>query len=304
MTSLEAKGLRFHHFTLVNEGDYTAQDAEWNYMDLLHFEHVHKQSAAINAAIEGSTLMSVFLQNVMGLHIPMAVSVYRSSARSSTYFTAALGFVLVVETCYDDIGPVRARVETTYSIGSHPLLLRAAPLIERLLRRNYEVLMADDIPMRLRRGQLRNWGYSFFRKGASSTPEESMELGVPKVVPPVGVAPPAPLELDVRGEMRDGECRLLGRSDHYGLRVLRSGPRLLVHRRLCSHEGAELDQSPCEGARIRCPWHGRVFKPAADFDLDATQPQHAEESPWTMRFEDGRLRVEFQQLDTLGAPSR
>jgi len=48
----------------------------------------------------------------------------------------------------------------------------------------------------------------------------------------------------------------------------------LVFPRMCPHEGACLDDRPCEDGRIKCAWHGRVFAPMAEFDLAMAAPQN------------------------------
>jgi nitrite reductase/ring-hydroxylating ferredoxin subunit len=165
-------------------------------------------------------------------------------------------------------------------VGTSRWLLFLIPIIRWTLRRNYNDLMSGDIPMRTRRGQLRKWGYRFQRDHERYGFAETMAIGRDRVILPDGGVQASDKDIDVATSLgKDGDEVLWGRSDHLGLRFRRDRGAILVFPRLCPHEGADLDGSPCANGAVRCPWHGRVFKPLVTIATDgvtqrASTPYH------------------------------
>jgi hypothetical protein len=267
---LEAEGFSFLRFSLSHEGQYAAEDADWNYSDVPHLEYVHKLVDGITSTIADDFLTAVLLQRVLGFRVPLAHTEYQIGPSAMVYYTAFAFLVLIIETSWEELAPLRTRVVTTYCIGGPRLLSPLFPFVKRVLTKNYHALMADDIPMRERRGQLRSWGYGFLKDTPRYTFPYTMLIGRNNVVAPPNVtATPHRVVLDT-ALPADGSL-LLGRPDHLGLRVIREGSQLLVTRRMCPHEGAALDQATCKAGRLSCPWHGRVLPPLASFDLSASE---------------------------------
>lgn len=273
----------------MSEGDYHPDDADWNYKDVPHLAEVHGQVDAVAADMGDDAIASIALQKVLGVPLPMALTIYSATPDSQTYFASWLAWVLVVETRWAAVGELRTRVETTYAVGSHRWMRWSFPLVRWAVTRNYRILMSEDLPMRDRRGQLRRRGFPFLKPGATHSYLATTDLMKPNVVPPPGCpVPEARIELATQLPA-DGQL-LVGEDDHLGLRVTRRGDKLLIHKRMCPHEGAALDTSPCspEG-RLRCPWHGRLFPPEAQLPVsggEATTEHHR------LRCEAGVLSVE------------
>ena len=266
---LEKDGLKFSEFTLVHEGNYSPADADWNYKDVPHLHHVHDLVEATIASVSAEEIATINIQKALGMSLPLAVFNYQSTPKTQTYFTTWLFFVLIIETIYEALGPNRTRVSTTYSVGSSKLLTWLHPGIRWTIKRNYKDLMSQDIPMRTRRGQLRSWGYSFRNPEPSSHYgfEATMDISKSNVVPPVNPAGYAPVSIQIEQELPDPSERLIGRDDHLGLRLVRTGNRLSLYPRLCPHEGCSLDQRVLTNDLTKCNWHGRLFGPLATIDL-------------------------------------
>lgn len=272
VSQLRTQGLCFSEFTLTHEGDYSVADADWNYKDVPHLHWVHELVEATIGYVSDKEIATINMQNILGLTFPMVVFNYQSTPLTQTYFTTFLIFVLIIETGYEKLGPNRTRVNTTYSIGSSKLWRWAHPLIRWTIKRNYKNLMSQDIPMRTRRGQLRSWGYSFYNP-ASTAPlysfEETIDVSKSNVIPPKDPSLSfAPVQLSLTQDLaQDGE-RFIGRDDHLGLRLVRTGSKISIYPRLCPHEGCSLDSKRSDNDRVRCHWHGRLFGPLAVIDLN------------------------------------
>lgn len=274
ISRLTSEGLTFSEFTLVHEGDYAVDDADWNYKDVPHLHYVHELAEAIPTIVGDDLITSVNMQKVLCFRFPFSLTNFESGENSQTYYTTWMFYVLMIETRYVPLGPCRTRVETTYAVGSPKLLKWTFPIIRWILKRNYDNLMSTDIPMRTRRGELRGWGYGFKKLGATYSFEETMDVMKPNVVIPKIQAENLTIDID-QVLPSDGEY-MIGRSDHLGLRLVRSEDTLALYPRLCPHEGANLDESNCEGKKVKCKWHGRAFAKVADFSINSAATQQVE----------------------------
>lgn len=272
LAKLAAEGLHFSEFSLSHEGSYTVMDADWNYKDVPHLHFVHDLVEATIAIVEHDKIVTINMQKALGLTLPLTVCNYQTDPDRQIYFTTWLFFVLVVETVYVGLAENRTRVTTTYSIGAPPILRWCIPIIRWTIKRNYRNLMSTDIPMRERRGQLREWGYRFDRPGDRYGFEQTMDVLRNNVVIPRKTF--EPFSVCIQQVLPQDGQYMVGKADHLGLMLRRRDTRLECFPRLCPHEGAELDgKNYCEG-KIRCPWHGRVHEPLAIMDLSKAR-EHA-----------------------------
>jgi hypothetical protein len=273
-SELQTAGLVFNEFSISVEGPYTTSDADWNYKDVPHLSFMHPGVKPVLGIVDDGTMITINLQKLLGLWLPMAVVNYQPNGQPQTYFTTWFFFVLIVSTAYEQLGPLRCRVTSSYAIGGPRLLSWVLPIIRFLLKRNNAWLMEGDIPMRTRRGELRARGYAFSRRqGDLYTFAETMDVGRSNVSPPPGMTPSPGTTIDLATQLDSKGQYLFGDSGHLGLRLVRQDDRLMVFPRMCPHEGACLDDRPCEGGRIRCAWHGRMFTPMAEFNLVMAAPQ-------------------------------
>ena len=149
---LETEGLKFSDLVLASEGDYAADDSDWNYKDVPHLHCVHDLAEAYPALIGDDLICSINMQSILGIWFPVALVNYQYAKHHQVYYTTLFFFALVIESKTEALAPIRTRVTTTYSIGAPKWLFWAIPIIKMLLRKNYDVLMSADIPMRYRRG--------------------------------------------------------------------------------------------------------------------------------------------------------
>jgi nitrite reductase/ring-hydroxylating ferredoxin subunit len=266
-SELQSAGLVFDDFSINLEGPYTSSDADWNYKDVPHLSHMHPGVRPVLGIVNDDTMITINMQKLLGLWLPMAVVNYHPNGQPQTYFTTWFFFVLIVTTHYEQLEPLRCRVTTEYSVGGPRLLSWVLPVIRFLLKRNNNWLMEGDIPMRTRRGELRARGYQFSRPpNETYTFAETVNISRSNVTPPPQTPAPAQ-SIDLDSDLSADGQYLFGDDGHLGLRFLRQGDRVMVFPRMCPHEGASLDDRPCKDGRITCEWHGRVFGPLVQFDL-------------------------------------
>ena len=272
--SLEKLGVKFKSFRLSHRGRYSARDADWNYKDVPHFAVVHKLADACLASVTEEHSASVNLQKILGFRFPLALFNYHPSSGAQTYFTTLFFYVLVIETKSVEISANETEVVTTYNIGATGLWMVFFPVIKWSLKRNYRDLMSTDIPMRERRGQLRDWGYEFKYDKEPCGFEGTINISKTNTWPGPSVKPDVLSYTSPVSDLQNGKDVFLGRSDHYGVRLKLTEGQVTVFPRLCPHEGANLDESVCDGKVVRCPWHLRAFRPLAK--LEVTEGSRAE----------------------------
>ena len=300
----EREGFSFSKFSLETEGAHHPLDSTWNYLDIPHSQYVHDQIDSNYTAVDDGYASMIAFLKLGGLKIPLTITNYSRTPHSMTYYMTWLFFVLVVETEAEEIQPNLTRVTTNYHIGSTALLKFVHPFIRWTLEKNYKALMLTDIPVRERRGQLREWGYSFDSEKPSHSFERSLDISRENVISPKeNNDGDFPIKLTLQEILpSDGEY-LHGRDDHLGLQIIRNGDVVGVYPRLCPHEGASLDKknflvctrrravpvSGQKGYRIMCPWHGRLFEPIATFELSSKEIQKAESIYLFLGMENGVL---------------
>lgn len=292
---LSGEGVTFRFIECVSEGDYAPEDAAWNYMDIPHLTYVHKQVDGCLTLAGDAVAASIFFQKVPFFRFPLPVLIYQTAPNAVTYYTSYTFFFVIIQTTWEAIGDVRTRVTTRYAVGwTNWLAGLGYPLIEWLIKRNYSILMKEDLPMRNQRGRLRKLGYEFKMKGQVPSFIDSRKIMQQNVLTPEHnvVAPAAvpswPSRTVSYDDLRPGEPVFLGAEDHMGLSVLKTGSAVHVYPRLCSHEGASLDGAvrECGDAAstkpgvctIQCPWHGRKFRPILSIPLPAVAATY--ETDW------------------------
>jgi nitrite reductase/ring-hydroxylating ferredoxin subunit len=263
VSQLAGEGFRFSSFTMTSEGDYSAEDADWNYKDIPHLHQIHALAESHPAVVGRDINCTVNLQRILGMWFPITLVNFEYEKNRQVYYTTLLFFVLVIETRIESRGPVRCAVHTNYSIGSPLWLFFLTPILRKLVVRNYHVLMSADIPMRERKGQLRKLGYSFFKEGETYSFIDS------RYIMKENLLPPQDRSKIVRAnyvELLDGKQEAFaGDSGLLGFRLIHDADGVVIYPRACPHEGASLDKSDCAGGSVKCRWHGRQIAPIGRF---------------------------------------
>lgn len=287
---LTGEGMTFRAATVRLVGRYGVPDADWNYKDVPHLHVVHGGiTRAVIADVTEDHIATVNFVRVPGLRLPITLYNYSVDRTTQVYFTTFAAWVLVVETTLVDVGGGRTEVTTTFNVGGSRPAMLLFPAIRWVLLRNNRLLMEGDIPMRERRGELRQRGYSFLGDDTGHGFESTMPLWPTHVVPPT--TEPARFVVDDVVARTRGAPLMVGDDGHLGLRVEQVDGSLLVFPRTCMHEGACLDGVERRAAQLRCPWHDKRIGPLASFAVDSPDRQEQTTDFHRIALEGGSLVV-------------
>ena len=94
-------------FEMVSEGEYTLDDADWNYEDGPHLTYVHKQVDGYMTLLEHTHVGAIVFQKILGIQIPLCLIQYESRENQVTYYTSFFSYLLIIETHYEAIEQLR-----------------------------------------------------------------------------------------------------------------------------------------------------------------------------------------------------
>src|SRR5947207_6795707 len=100
---ISKEGLHFSEFSLVHEGEYAIDDADWNYKDVPHLHYIHQLVEAYPTTIQDDLITTLNIQKVLGIKMPLSVVNYQSGENEQTYYTTWMFFILIVRTHYEKI---------------------------------------------------------------------------------------------------------------------------------------------------------------------------------------------------------
>jgi len=267
--NLLAEGVVFKSFTLSSQGKFLGKDVDWNFKDFLHPKLVHKQLDQTHIYTTDFTTTQIFFQKILFFRIPFQVIQYDTGPNSLCYCFSFFNFIVCIETSYETRNQ-NTKVKTKYNIGSlNKLLLNLAfPLLKIVFTKNYRILMSEDMPLRLRKGQLRSWGFTF----KTDTKEKISYHDCNKITTKnINFINKKTEDISKKIKYVYKENKIcsfyIGRSDNFGLRGELRDNKVFVFPRICNHEGACLDNTDLKGGLISCPWHGKKFKPIFIHDL-------------------------------------
>ena len=286
--SLETLGLQSTVSEKSTTGIYAPSDADWNYKDIPHLAEVHHQVDGVLIEAGDQHLSSIFLQRIGPVSIPMVVFIGATSHPGITYFGAAGPFVLMISTTWMSEQVGSTQVTTRYEVFSKKLFRPFHPLIHRLLSRNYEVLMAADLPMREQRGFLRSRGYRFRGDTDGYQFRDSVNIHIRNLVAPESLRS-VEISIDISG-VPQGLSRHGGDAED-GIILNRQGEQVSLFPLICDHEGANLGCAPVSNRGLKCPWHGRNVRPLANVDLFSKTSEVFDEKSRVF-FVDSRLVVQ------------
>ena len=284
---LSGEGIVFSTSTKMLSGEYQPDDADWNYRDIPHLNFVHSQVEGALAVASDDFLSSILVQKVGPIKIVLTVVLISGVNKGQFYYTSVGPIVLLIDTSWDLLNEIETKVTTRYSVGTTRFLKFIQPLVHKILARNYEILMSEDTPMRLQRGKLRARGFSFRQDEEGHSYSDSIQIAKNNLRHPE--LPAALIKINLTGIDEKPKEHW----DETGFRsvvVHRSAGELFISRSICPHEGAALDGANCKDDNLECPWHGRLIKSWARFNLETGDSLIEEKS------EIERVAVENNQL--------
>jgi len=129
--------------------------------------------------------------------------------------------------------------------------------------------MSGDIPMRARRGDLRDLGHDIIKKFPNKKVSfiETLEINKKHVVIPENFKKEYNYKISKNKLIKDKDL-CLGSSDDRGLRIKLENDKIYFFKRICDHQGADLSCAKFDNNRLMCPWHGKKMPPICELDLN------------------------------------
>jgi hypothetical protein len=262
-------GYRSIRLILSSKGDYSQKDSEWNYSDIPHLNYIHSRVEGITLKASRTHISNIFLQRVGPFEIPASVNISHLTAGKHEYIMTILNIGISVVTSHknDSDGCLTT---TTYEFFYKDLAGFIMCLLARMTtRKNYRILMSEDMPMRIQRGILRRKGIGFKLDTLDLIGfTDTLDISCNNIE--CGSA------LQANEEFRIEVTGLSGSIDTANdlLRVEWRDNNLLIVPKICPHEGAPLahKQTHMHSADhlhdcLLCPWHGRKIGPVARMNL-------------------------------------
>ena len=267
---LISEGFVYSDLTLTSCGDYLPKDAEWNYSDVPHLNYVHTKANAENFLVEDQFISSLIMQDFLFLKkIPILVNNFHTERDHHTYCFQFLFFFVIVETNYF-IENNKTIVRTRYRIFSKPILKLFHYFIKLSLKKNYLILMSEDIPMRNQRGDLRKMGYQFSTdKSRLIGYKQTVDITKNNLIFPPKIRTGKAVTFDLIELEQSKHIRVSNGINE--LILYDSGDQICIFPGYCPHEGAPLE-IPTSRITVTCPWHGKACKPLFSWRKDGNKP--------------------------------
>ncbi len=291
-------GFHFSEFVLKCEDPCLPVDAEWNYKDIAHVSFLHHHAIREHTYISNNVYGSLDVQKVLGITIPQSTIFYSCVEDNKTITHTTLFFgIILVETSFQSIGKFKTLAVTRYAIGSKFILGRLLhPIIKFGLIRNWKKFTADDRPTRSRRGDLRKKGYTF----DTQSPVDHLKT-INNSNNGIFISKEGSKTLQTKEfhkitlSKNMNKNILVGEDDHLGLQINITPKIIRIFPRLCSHQGASLDNCDLNASSITCPWHGRKFKALCSIDNNSKQQIYT--GPYhKVTYESDVLEIIFEDL--------
>jgi len=255
-------GFHFSEFKLACEDPCLPVDTEWNYKDIAHVSFLHSHAIREFTYIGNNVYNTLDIQKVMGITIPQSTTFYSTAEDNKLISHTTLFFgVIMVEVSYELVGELKTRTITRYAIGSKSILGRLLhPIIKFGVIRNWKRFTEDDRPVRSRKGELRQKGYTFDTKSPVDH-LKTIDVSTNGIfILNEGSKSREPIERHkIILSKNKNKNILVGSDDHFGLQIKITPEVIRIFPRLCTHQGGSLDNCDLNVISVVCPWHGRKF---------------------------------------------
>ena len=268
ITSLKSKSFKFTMFDFEENGKYAADDADWNYKDVTHTEKVHDMVNQVQGAILDDIATSVNLQKIplFGITFPLVVVNYEYKKYDQVYFACSGPFIIIGNVITTQVAENETKVSTTFVIGSRGIFNIFHPLVKYFIAKNHKKLMLEDEPMRVRRGELRENGHSFY------SPTETYSFGFTEEITRSNVH--INLNSEAKIKILKSEIFAAKENSIVGKKIgilsffitIENNGDIRLWPTTCPHEGAPISKKCIKNNTASCPWHARKFQPLMIID--------------------------------------
>lgn len=248
--------------SLSSKGEYSFRDSEWNYSDIPHLEHIHSKVDSFSVQISEEFIGNIFIQQIGPIKIPAMVFIQHRDLHSHEYLMSILNIIIYVKTSHIDKGFNKSSTNTVYQFFFNGFTGRVVAYLARYAtKKNYAILMSEDMPMRVQRGELRAKGIKFIKDNSLD------KIGFQST-------------LDLSNKNVDGkDCKEFKKPFIYSFKMQGcldtvydeshqlfakiSHNEISLYPAICQHEGAPLLDKKCKSIAEKCPWHGLNIIPLA-----------------------------------------
>jgi hypothetical protein len=249
-------------FDLISAGKYKPVDAEWNYKDINHTNFVHTKLESMPTTIADDIYSAIHFQKIFGINFPMMLTQY-AKENSIIYYSTLFFFIILVKTTISEKDNITI-VTTKYNISGPNWSKFLIFLLKKIAIKNYNILMSEDLPLRERKYELREFGYKYTHDNNKIGWLNLFNLNNNVIIS--ANINKFSLEIELN-KLNDGD-NLVGNSDHYGLRIINKNLSFSIYPRMCLHEGACLDGIPLDNSNfLNCPWHGKKHNKIIEFSI-------------------------------------
>ena len=263
ITSLKIKNFKLTLFDFIDYGKYSIEDADWNYKDVTHTEKVHEAVNQIQGAILNDVQTTVNLQKIpfFGITFPLVLVNYEYKKDNQIYFTSTGPFIVIANVKHTSLSKNETKVTTKFAVGSKGIFSLLNPLIKYFISKNHAQLMREDVPMRERRGELRENGHSFY------SPTETYSFSFSEEITRSNVH----IDINTEAKIKIFKNEILSAKDNsiLGKKIgilsffitIDNEQDIRLWPTTCPHEGAPLSKKCLKNNIITCPWHARKSQP-------------------------------------------
>ena len=262
MKQFEKSGYTFLSKSYEKIHGCLATDLDFNYKDVPHLQHVHKDFYCYFHSISDKSIVVSRFTKVLKMKVPITLSSWEPRENEHASLFNLFGFVVITLAKFENIGENESKLITTYNVShqSKLMLKIIGPIVHYLLKRSYYQILAEDTEIRERRGELRKNGFDF-KKSYEGTYRYSETLDIEKknvFLKEKNKKVSIKTKINNIVEINTGDLR--------GVYILKKNDLYYLHNSTCSHEGANLKNCLQSNNMIKCPWHGKLIKPLKVFN--------------------------------------
>lgn len=234
--------------------DCEARDLAWNHIDQFHRTPIHgTYSKAVRFFRSRNSAASLTVVPFPLFRFPLLVTVNDIQLGEGLYYQTFTLFNLLHVHMINRIIPqgLKSLEELDWFVVSHRLFKFLHAPVTRRFAKIMQFQSEQDVPIRIRRADLRAKGYSFDTDKPDLLNSNSVRDGV---IPPEAQE----LRVSLQG-LAAGKVQKVGEANLELVVLKQETGELLVWPEVCPHQGGPLAQGKLCGAQLECPWHGFRF---------------------------------------------
>ncbi len=267
ISELENEGYSSKILQVNMNGRYTSKDSDWNYKDVPHLNIVHESIQSVQPVVSNSYVGSINLTKlpIFGIEIPIVVVNYEFDEYDQIYYSSFGPFLIVVNTKSKD-KPGGVEVESRFAVVNKPLFNFLVPLILKVIKKNNDVLMSEDMPMRCRKADLRAINHDFYNPDKTYSFDFTEEIYRANAYIKEGKSS---IKISIDSIINNNKEAVIGEQEGImSFFTTNKDQKILLWPTTCPHEGAKLSSKCMVNQRILCPWHHRRISHLFEIDKD------------------------------------